>query len=43
MATAGLFARFSPFKRSDHRGIAAVVALGLLMALEVAFLGSLFV
>ena len=42
MATAGLFARLFRFKRSDHRGIAAVVALGALMAAEVAFLVSLF-
>ena len=42
MATAGLFARLFRFKRSDHRGIAAVVALGALMAAEVALLVSLF-
>jgi hypothetical protein len=43
MATAGLFARLFRFKRSDHRGIAAVVALGALMATEVAFLVRLFI
>jgi hypothetical protein len=42
MATAGLFARLFRFKRSDHRGIAAVAALGVLMATEVAFLVRLF-
>lgn len=42
MATAGLFARLFRFKRSDHRGIAAVVALGALMAVEVAFLVGVF-
>lgn len=43
MATAGLFARLFRFKRSDHRGIAAVVALGALMAAEFAFLVRFFV
>jgi len=43
MAMAGLLARLFRFKRHDHRGIAAVVALGALMAVEVAFLVSLFV
>ncbi len=42
MATAGLFARLFRFKRSDHRGIAAVAALGALMVTEVAFLVRLF-
>jgi hypothetical protein len=42
MATAGLLARLFPFKRSDRRGIAAAVALGALMTLEVAFLATLF-
>ena len=42
MATAGLLARLFPFKRNDRRGIAAVVALGVLMTGEVAFLASLF-
>ncbi|MEE8331261.1 MAG: TlpA disulfide reductase family protein [Acidimicrobiia bacterium] len=42
MATAGLLARLFRFRRSDHRGIAAVVALGVLMTAEVAFLVSLF-
>jgi hypothetical protein len=42
MATAGLFARLFRFKRSDHRGIAAVAALGALMAAELAFLVRLF-
>ena len=42
MATAGLLAKLFRFKRSDHRGIAAVVALGVLMAAEVAFLVTLF-
>jgi len=43
MATAGLLARLFRFKRRDHRGIAAVVALGALMTAELAFLASLFV
>jgi hypothetical protein len=42
MATAGLFARLFRFRRSDHRGIAAVAALGALMATELAFLVRLF-
>jgi len=42
MATAGLLARLFRFRRSDHRGIAAVVALGTMMAAEVAFLTLLF-
>lgn len=42
MATAGLFARLFPFKRSDHRGIAAAVALGALMTAEAVFLVGLF-
>ena len=42
MATVGLLAKLLPFKRSDHRGIAAVVALGVLMTAGVAFLVSLF-
>jgi hypothetical protein len=41
MATAGLLARLFRFKRSDHRGIAAVIALGVLMTAEVVFLVSL--
>lgn len=43
MATAGLFARLFRFKRHDHRGIAAVVALAVFMTLEAAFLVSLVV
>ena len=42
MATVGLLAKLFRFNRSDHRGIAAVVALGVLMTAEVAFLVSLF-
>ena len=42
MATVGLFAELLPYNRSDHRGIAAVVALGVLMTAGVAFLFSLF-
>ena len=42
MAIAGLLARLFPFNRTDHRGIAAVAALGVLMTAEVAFLVSLF-
>ena len=42
MATSGLLARLFRFKRSDHRGIAAVVALGALMTAELAFLVSVF-
>lgn len=43
MATAGLLARLFRFKRRDHRGIAAVVALGALMATELVFLVRLFI
>ncbi|MFQ5555060.1 MAG: TlpA family protein disulfide reductase [Acidimicrobiia bacterium] len=42
MAAAGLFARLFSFKRSDHRGIAAVVTLGVLMAVEVVLFVTLF-
>ena len=42
MATAGLLARLFRFKRTDHRGIAAVVALGALMTAELVFLVSLY-
>ena len=42
MATVGLLAKLFRFNRSDHRGIAAVVALGVLMTAGVAFLVSLF-
>ncbi len=42
MAAVGLLARLFRFNRSDHRGIAAVVALGVLMTTGVAFLFSLF-
>ncbi len=42
MATAGVLARLFRFERSDHRGIAAVVGLGVLMAAELVFLFGLF-
>jgi len=38
MATAGLVSKVFRFKRNDHRGIAAVVAVGALMTAESAFL-----
>jgi hypothetical protein len=43
MATAGLLSRLFRFKRHDHRGIAAVVAVGALMTAESVFLVGLVV
>ncbi|MEA2000385.1 MAG: deiodinase-like protein [Actinomycetota bacterium] len=43
MATAGLLSRLFRFKRNDHRGIAAVIAVGALVTAESAFLVGLVV